>query len=109
MGRYFEGMRILSIFLFLVFLCACAHFQRNSVIVQKFVAAGGGDPEVAHDWQIQAWFAKHQDVRKEFEQPCAPLLTNPPSSEWSTTAEGKICFAQGRAKQVEFKSDGSKF
>ena len=109
MGRYFEEMKYLLACVFLVFLSACGHPQDNSEIVKKFVAVGGGDPETAQDWQIQAWFAKHQDVRKEFEQPCAPLLKNPPNANWSTSAEGRICFAQGRAKPVEFKSNGSKF
>jgi hypothetical protein len=109
MERYFEEMKSLVASALLVLLSACGRPQDDSAIVKKYIAAGGGDPDSAQDWQIQAWFAKHQDVRKQFEQPCAPLLNNPPNANWLTSAEGKICSAQGRAKRVEYKSDGSKF
>jgi hypothetical protein len=109
MERYFEGMKYLFTSLFLVFLVACGHSQDDSEIVKKFVAAGGGDPVTAKDFEIQAWFSQHQDIRSQFEQPCGPLLAHYPNANWLTSPEGKICFAQGRAKRVEYKSDGTKF
>jgi hypothetical protein len=109
MERYFEGMKYVLTSLCFVFLAGCSRPQDDSDIIKKFIAAGGGDPATAKDFEIQAWFSQHQNVRREFEQPCAPLLAHHPNANWLTSPEGKICFAEGRAKPVEYKSDGSKF
>ena len=109
MERYFEGMKYVFTSLFLVFFVGCGHPQEDSDIVRRYVAAGGGDPATLKDFQIQAWFSQHQAIRGVFEQPCAPLLVHYPSAGWLTSAEGKVCSGERRAKQVEYKSDGSKF
>ena len=109
MERYFEGMKYLTASLLFFVLGSCARPPDDSEIVKQFIAAGGGDPEAAKDYEIQAWFSQHQHIRSGFEKACAPLLAHYPSANWLTSAEGKICFAEGRAKPVEFKSDGTKF
>jgi hypothetical protein len=76
-------------------LTGCRHVE-DSAIVATFKAAGGGNPDQANASQIGGWLARHDDVRKQLNIPCAEKR-KAASADWANTDEGKICAGVAQA------------